>query len=222
MSNTDILQRATDAHGINLDIDRADPLCITKAFELFQISTHNVQNLLPQNRYKKRELFVEAQAALEFLHDHIVARLGVDTANFDADALEEAYPPKHMQPIQMQTWSQNKIARYTALTTVYSRILRLRGDELTSLGLANCPEVKTGIRIALGEQVLYTFDDTQKTTLNALGDAGQGNANEQLAWTKLMYEFATGILIHLAVSVAEKFNWQSVELLGTRVPSGLF
>ena len=62
----------------------------------------------------------------------------------------------------------------------------------------------------------------QKRTVPALDDADKGSADDRLAWNKLMYEFSAGILIHMAASVAEKFNWQSAELFGTRIPLGLF
>ena len=95
MSTPTIQQRIADVNAIArtiLNVDHSDPVALTKAFEMFQISTHNIDNIGHQNPQEMGTLFSAAQMSLQYLQACVLTRLGCTTDDIDIDELDKEYP----------------------------------------------------------------------------------------------------------------------------------
>lgn len=216
MSTPTIQQRIADVNAIAGTIANANysnPIVLTKAFEMFQISTHNVHSIGSQDSHDMGKLFSAAQASLQRVQDCILTRLGFTTDDINVDELDKQYLTV---PFESPGLRHKRIAelRFTVLNDLYTEIVK------TDQSLSDFPRVQQVIRIALGEAVRYYHDSSGWwTNLTLLRETDLQNPWDQHAWNVLMCKFATAVLFMMAKSVGDKFGGCIVELLGTKIPA---
>jgi hypothetical protein len=215
MSTSTIRQRISDVSTIaraTLNVDYSDPILLTKAFEMFQISTHNIHNIDYQSPHEMRNLFSAAQTSLQCLQACILTRLGFAVDDIKVDVLEEQYTTLQFESVKFKL-EGIALLRLTMLTEFYAEIVKAQKS------LSDMPQVQQAIRITLGEAVRYYQESSASwANLELLSGADLQNPFHRVMWKGLMFNFATAILLMMAKSVGDKFGGCIVELLGTKIP----
>lgn len=205
-----ILQTLGGRHNVH-----ADAYCVIKAFEMLQISTHNLHKIDIASGYERRKLFKAANSSLQSLVACISTRLNLPLpTSGQIENMEQTptflYPDLTLSNLYVEQTVKKLSQQYNDI---------IQNPDFYDAELAG---VQSLMRAVLGD----LMDDSNELDIKqsplvkfAKEFLSEG---EFLRFNGRRYGIAFRLVVFMAIAISLRFKNQAVHVMGTAIPASVF